>query len=151
MSVPDIAQGQAPAVHRCTVLVVEDETELRGVLRVALEADGFDVSEAGNGREALMRLRSTATTCAIILDLHLPVMDGRRFRAAQLRDRSLAWIPVVVVSSGLEAVREVRELGAQAFVRKPIDVDELRAIVTRICCPPAQVPDQRRGAVEREA
>jgi CheY-like chemotaxis protein len=150
MNGPGIAHGQAPAEHRCTVLVVEDETELRSVLRVALEADGFDVSEARDGREALLRLRSTATTCAIVLDLRLPVMDGRRFRAAQLRDRSLAWIPVVVMSSGLEAVREVRELGAQAFVRKPIDVDELRAIVKRICCPPAQVPDQRREPVERE-
>ena len=50
-----------------------------------------------------------------LMSLHnvsqLPVMDGRRFRSVQLRDRSLAWIPVVVVSSGLEAVGEARELG----------------------------------------
>lgn len=130
--------------HRCTVLIVEDEAELLGILRVALEADGFDVVEAGNGRDALMRLRSTAMTCLIILDLQLPVMDGRRFRAVQLRDRSLAWIPVVVMSSGLETVREARELGARAFVRKPIDVDALRATVRRISCPHAHArPDQR--------
>ncbi len=135
------------AEHRCTVLIVEDEPELLGVLRVALEADGFSVAEAGDGREALLRLRSTATTCLIILDLHLPVMDGRRFRAAQLGDRSLAWIPVVVVSSGLEAASEARELGARAFVRKPIDVDELRAIVRRISCPQSRTcPDQRGRA-----
>ena len=130
--------------HRCTVLIVEDEAELLGILRVALEADGFDVVEAGNGRDALMRLRSTAMTCLIILDLQLPVMDGRHFRALQLRDRSLAWIPVVVMSSGLETAREARELGARAFVRKPIDVDALRAAVRRISCPHARArPDQR--------
>ncbi len=146
MRVPGGAAAESTAAgHRCTVLIVEDEAELLGVLRVALEADGFDVSEAANGREALLRLRSTPTTCAIVLDLQLPVMDGRRFRTAQLRDRSLAWIPVVVVSSGLEAASAARELAAQAFVRTPIDVDELRAIVRRVSCPPAHArPDQRR-------
>jgi len=48
------------------------------------------------------------------------------------------------VSSGLEAVGAARELGARAFVRKPIDVDELRATVRRISCPQARArPDQR--------
>ncbi len=132
------------AGHRCTILIVEDDAELMGVLRVALEADGFNVVEASNGRAALLRLRTTAMTCLIVLDLHLPVMDGRRFRALQLSDRSLAWIPVVVVSSGLEAVNEARELGARAFLRKPVDVDELHAIVRRISCPQARTrPDQR--------
>src|SRR5215208_7985352 len=110
----------ALAPHRCSVLVVEDEPELSDVFRVALEADGYDVSVVTNGRDALKHLRSTATTCLIVLDLLLPVMDGRRFRAVQLRDRSLAWIPIVVVAGGVEAGREARELGAAAFVRKPI-------------------------------
>ncbi len=146
-----VTTGHTSARHRCTVLIVEDDAELLGVLRVALEADGFDVAQAGDGREALMRLRSTATTCLILLDLHLPVMDGRRFRAAQLRDRSLAWIPVVVVSSGLEAASEARDLGARAFVRKPIDVDELRGIVRRISCPQSRTkPDQRGRRAETD-
>ncbi len=131
--------------HRCTVLLVEDEAELMDVLRVALEADGYDVAQASNGREALRQLRSTAMTCLIILDLQLPVMDGRRFRSVQLRDRSLAWIPVVVVSSGLEAVGEARELGARAFVRKPIDVDQLRETVRRISCPQSRARPEHRG------
>lgn len=141
------AQTHAPG-HHCTVLIVEDEAELLDVLRVALESDGYDVAQAGNGREALMRLRTTPMTCLIILDLHLPVMDGRRFRTMQLRDRSLAWIPVVVVSSGLEAAGEARELGARAFVRKPIDVDELRALVRQISCPQARARPEQRGRGE---
>ncbi len=146
MTVTDAAASEAKAVgHRCTVLLVEDESELLDVLRVALEADGYDIAVAGDGREALMRLRSTANTCLIILDLQLPVMDGRHFRAMQLRDRSLAWIPVLVVSSGLEAARDARELGARAFVRKPIDVDELRTVVGHISCPQSRSRPEQRG------
>ena len=62
----------------------------------------------------------------IVLDLSLPVMDGRQFRAAQLRDRSLAWIPVVLLSGDGEAAQLARQLGVRSFVRKPVDVDELR-------------------------
>jgi CheY-like chemotaxis protein len=132
--------------HRCSILLVEDEPELQDVLRVALEADGYDVAVVGNGRDALTHLRSTVSTCLIVLDLLLPVMNGRRFRSVQLQDRSLAWIPVVIVSGGIEAAREARELGAHAFVRKPVDVDELRAQIRRVgCCRANPRPDQRVG------
>ena len=74
-----------------------------------------------------MHLRSTADTCIIVLDLTLPEMDGQRFRAAQLRDRSLAWIPVVVLSGSVDGAARARELGARAFVPKPVDLDRLQA------------------------
>jgi CheY-like chemotaxis protein len=132
------------APHRCSILVIEDEPELQDVLRVALEAEGYSVAVVSNGRDALRHLRSTPTTCLILLDLYLPVLSGHRFRAVQLRDRSLAWSPVVIVSGGMEAAREARELGARAFVKKPVDVDELRAAVRRVGCLRArQHPDQR--------
>ena len=124
----------AAAPHRCSVLVIEDEPDLQVMLRVALEADGYDVHAVSNGRDGLRLLRSTPNTCLIVLDLVLPVMDGRRFRSAQLRDRSLAWIPVIVVSGGLDAAREARELDASEFVRKPIDLDQLRSVVGRVSC-----------------
>jgi len=130
--------------HNCSILVVEDEPELQDVLRVALEADGYDVAVVNNGRDALRHLRCTPTTCLIILDLFLPVLSGHRFRAVQLRDRSLAWIPVVVVSGGVDAAREARELGARAFVKKPVDVDQLRATIREVgCLRTRQHPDQR--------
>ena len=144
--------GVCPAApHRCSVLIVEDEPELQDVLRVTFESDGYNVAVVSNGRDALKHLRSTPTTCLIVLDLFLPVLSGHRFRAVQLRDRSLAWIPVVVVSGGVEAAREARELGARAFVRKPVDVDELRAAVRRIGCLRARHrPDQRALARAHE-
>ena len=78
-------------LHRCSILVVEDEPELQEVLRVALESDGYNVAVVNDGRDALKHLRSTPTTCLIILDLFLPVLIGHSFSALQLRDRPPAW------------------------------------------------------------
>jgi CheY-like chemotaxis protein len=137
-----------PTHHRCSVLVVEDEPELGELLRVALEGDGYAVTLVRHGREALTELRSTPHTCMVLLDLDLPVMNGRAFRAVQLRDRSLAWIPVVVMSGGVDAGRQARELGARAFVRKPVDVDELRTALRRVgCCLARPRAGQRTVAV----
>jgi len=132
--------------HRCSILIIEDEPDLQDVLRVALETDGYEVAVVDNGRDALKHLRSTPSTCLIILDLFLPVLNGQRFRAAQLRDRSLAWIPVIVMSGGVEAGREARELGARLFVRKPVDLDEFREVVRSVGCQRArQRPDERES------
>ncbi len=135
--------------HCCTVLVVEDEPDTREMLRVALEADGYVVCVVGNGRDALKHLRSTAATCIIVLDLSLPGITGRRLREVQLQDRSLAWIPVVVVSGGPEAGRDARELGARSFVRKPVDVDQLRTALRRVGCPRASPRKEQRKAPGR--
>jgi two-component system chemotaxis response regulator CheY len=125
----------APAdSHRCTVLVVDDDAEVRELLLVALTAEGYHVATAPNGREAMHHLRSHAETCIILLDLMLPVMDGEHFRAAQLRDRSLAWIPLVVMSGAVDAPRRSRELGARRLVHKPLDIDEVRHALRYIGC-----------------
>ena len=120
--------------HRCAVLIVDDDADSQEMLRLALDAAGYTVSITANGRDALTHLRSTANTCIIILDLSLPMMDGAQFRAAQLRDRSLAWIPVVVLSGSIDGAVRARELGARAFVPKPVDLDRLRAALRRIGC-----------------
>jgi CheY-like chemotaxis protein len=120
--------------HRCSVLVVDDDAEVRELLRVALTSDGYSVATVANGREALHHLRSHAETCVIILDLLLPVMDGVHFRTAQLRDRSLAWIPLIVVSAAEDADRRAREVGARRFIRKPLHLDEVRRALRHIGC-----------------
>jgi CheY-like chemotaxis protein len=112
--------------ERGSVLIVEDDPEVQEVLRVALTADGYSVESAATARDAIDYLRSHADTRAIVLDLLLPEFDGAEFRRIQLRDRSLAWIPVVVMSAAIDAERLAREVRADAFVRKPVDLDELR-------------------------
>jgi CheY-like chemotaxis protein len=137
--------AEVVAPHRCSVLVVDDDAEIRELLRVALTGDGYQVAGVGNGRDALHHLRSHADTCIILLDLALPVMDGVRFRAAQLRDRSLAWIPVVVMSAVDDDGHQARELGARRFIRKPLNLDEVRNTLRHIGCCQAR-PRQALGA-----
>lgn len=146
---PEIDRSQSgtldqAAPHRCTVLVVDDDAEIREMLRLTLTADGYHVAGVPNGREALHHLRSHADTCIILLDLLLPVMDGRRFRAVQVQDRSLAWIPVVVMSSAIDAARSAREIGARSLVSKPLDLDEVRQALRRIGCCQAQSRGRRQ-------
>ncbi len=120
--------------HTCSVLVVDDDEEHLELLRLALAKEGYKVAWARNGREALDHLRSTAEVCIIVLDLLMPVMGGAEFRAAQRRDRSLAWMPVVVVSGAMDAADAARALGARAFVKKPVDLDRLTETLTAIGC-----------------
>ena len=107
---------------------------MRELVTVALTTDGYEVASVDNGREALHYLRSHADVCIVLLDLVLPIMDGAQFRSAQLRDRALAWIPLVVMSGSADAARHARELGARRLVRKPLDVDELRNALRFVGC-----------------
>ena len=138
------------ASHRCSVLVVDDNVEIRELLRVALTSDGYEVAGVPNGREALHYLRSHSDTCIILLDLMLPVMDGPQFRHAQLRDRSLAWIPLVVISASVDADRRARELGARSVIRKPLNLDEVRQALRVIGCCQAR-PRRTAATPERGA
>jgi len=116
------------------VLIVDDDAEVRELLKVALTADGYAVAAVANGREALHHLRSHADICIILLDLMLPVMDGAHFRTAQLRDRSLAWIPLVLMSGAVDADRRAGEFGARQLVRKPLDLDDVRHALRYVGC-----------------
>jgi len=126
--------GDACSPHRCSVLVVDDDADVREMLRIALRAEGYEVACVANGREALHHLRSHAETCVILLDLMLPVMDGTHFRAVQLHDRSLAWIPMILLSGAPDNDRRARELGARRLVRKPLDLDEVKEALKFVGC-----------------
>jgi CheY-like chemotaxis protein len=137
----ETASHERSARHRCSVLIVDADPAVRELLLVTLDADGYDVAAAGNGREALRYLRSHAETCIIVLDLALPIADGVHFRTTQLRDRSLAWIPVVAISGEVDADRRARDLGARSFVPKPLNLEELRHALRAIrCCRGKRVP-----------
>ena len=126
--------GDTDSSHRCSVLVVDDDADVRELLRVVLLAEGYNVAAVDNGRAALDHLRSHADTCLILLDLMLPIMDGTHFRTAQLHDRSLAWIPVILMSGGSDSDRRARELGARRLIRKPLDLDEVKQALRYVGC-----------------
>lgn len=79
--------------------------------------------EANNGQEALTHLRAGCAAAAILLDLRMPVMDGFAFRRVQRADRSIADIPVIVLS-GADAHR-FHELDAVATFEKPVKISQL--------------------------
>jgi len=140
--------GDASSPHRCSVLVIDDDADICEMLRIALRGDGYDVASVANGREALHHLRSPAETCVILLDLMLPVMDGTHFRAVQLHDRSLAWIPVILMSGAPDNDRRARELGARRLVKKPVDLDEVKHALRSVGCCQTR-PRRQTGAVAR--
>jgi CheY-like chemotaxis protein len=114
------------------VLVVDDDQDIRDAVADLLRDEGFTVSTAGNGKEALELLRNEKRPCCIVLDLMMPVMDGWAFREAQTHDPQLAVIPVCVISAAPNMTRA--PVPAPLFVPKPIDIDQLLAIVERSCC-----------------
>ena len=107
------------------VLVVDDEVQIRRFLRSGFELDGYSVSEAENGREAI-RAATLKPTDLIILDLALPDLDG-----SQVLERIRSWsnVPIIILSVKSSEMEKVRlfELGADDYVTKPFGMAELLA------------------------
>jgi DNA-binding response OmpR family regulator len=107
-----------------SVLVVEDEADIREAVVEVLAERGYDVIGASDGAEALSKLREHPAD-VVLLDLMMPRMNGWEFRAAQSGDPELRSIPVVVLS----ALGRVAGLDACEFLQKPFEVDQLLAVV----------------------
>ena len=113
------------------VLIVEDDLDTRDMMSRFLELEGFRVRAAANGQQALEMLQESPNACVILLDLMMPVMDGWEFRRLQVADARLQRIPTIVVSA---APRDrVREVIADAYVSKPVDMDVLLAQIVQFC------------------
>jgi signal transduction histidine kinase len=119
-----------PVLDHGRVLVVENERFLRDTLGYLLTENGYEVSFAGDGREALRVLHSEALPNLIILDLRMPVMDGWEFRTIQKDDPKLGLIPVLAVSA--DASPQAAAISAHGYLRKPFDADEVMAAVRRV-------------------
>jgi DNA-binding NtrC family response regulator len=112
------------------ILVVEDKEALREVLRQTLEAEGFAVEEAGDGRAALGRLRRDRFAM-VLTDLRLPKGDGHEvLRAAVEADPEMPVILMTAYGTIRDAVDAMRE-GAYDYLEKPVDGDHLIALVRR--------------------
>src|SRR5262252_4292670 len=107
-----------------TVLVVEDDPDIRDIVQDLLESEGYDVIPASHGKQALEFLREvkdSARPALVILDMMMPLVDGRQVLEAMRREPRLASIPVLVISA---VVREKPE-GASGFLRKPVSLEKL--------------------------
>ncbi|HVE97657.1 MAG TPA: response regulator [Mycobacteriales bacterium] len=108
-----------------TVLVVEDDPSVRGLLKTLLTAEGYDVQVASDGIAGLVKASSVRPSL-MLLDLMMPDLGGVRVLEELSHDPVLAGIPVVVVTGKLEAVPALRDaLGADNVFTKPFGVTEL--------------------------
>jgi CheY-like chemotaxis protein len=130
--VDEVADGAGPAVappaRGTCVLLVEDEDQLRRVMKDLLEREGYTVAEARDGVHALDQVDRFAPDI-IVLDLNLPGLDGYSV-LSQLRSRpATRGIPVVVLTAKGDEDNEVRvfQLGADDFITKPFRAKALSA------------------------
>ena len=108
------------------ILLVDDDADIREALGEMLRDEGFVVATAQHGREAMSWLRERRLpSCAIILDLMMPVMDGNEFLLAKRTDPGLIALPVVVVTASARALHVQQTPDVKACLSKPIDFDRL--------------------------
>jgi CheY-like chemotaxis protein len=112
--------------HGATVLVIDDDPDTVETMREILEEEGHTVLSAKNGREGLeVALRKIPDL--VLLDLEMPVMDGRAFLAEVRKAPSLAGITIVILSGTEEATK----VGFEA-VKKPLRLDTLLGLIDRV-------------------
>lgn len=121
------------ASEQTTVLVVDDDQVLRSLLSKLLNALGYKVVEAGDGVEALAVVERNPVT-AILMDVMMPRMDGFEACRRVKEDPSSAHIPVVLITAltDNEHRRQGIEAGADEYVRKPVEVADLLAVLKRV-------------------
>jgi CheY-like chemotaxis protein len=115
-------------VSHKTILVVDDDEDIRELLKDALEDAGYVVRVAENGREGLDSLQKLDHPCMVLLDLIMPVMTGNELYEAMQADPALASIPVVVSTSDPRRAPAGAEL-----LNKPVDLRTLMRVVERHC------------------
>ena len=127
-------QGIAPSRGRkysllvASVLVVDDERDIRTAVAEILADEGYQVLDASDGAEALDKVRAFRPQL-ILLDLMMPGMNGWEFRALQQGDPdpAVSGVPVIVLS----ALDRIGNLEAAGYLQKPFDLDELLSAVKR--------------------
>jgi CheY-like chemotaxis protein len=115
------------------ILVVEDDEAIRGLVSDVLRDDGYHVSEASNGVEALEYVAGHRPDL-IVLDLMMPVMDGWTFVEECRRKPCCSEVPIVVTSASHDLSRtaeRLRSFGVRTCLAKPFDVEGLLALVER--------------------
>jgi CheY-like chemotaxis protein len=116
-----------------TILIVEDDVDIRDAMSALLESRGYAVSVARHGAEALEQLKAGSRPCIILLDLMMPVMDGWTFCQETERDPALAGIPILIVSAVTRLDSKTASVRSVAQLSKPLNFDDLLATLAVHC------------------
>jgi two-component system, chemotaxis family, chemotaxis protein CheY len=120
-----------------TILIVDDSTSLRAVVKIALVRAGYDVLEAGDGKEGLVQLDKAAKIHLIVSDVNMPNMDGITFVTHVKQHARHRFAPVVMLTTeGQDAKKqEGRAAGAKAWITKPFNPPQLLDAVSKLILP----------------
>jgi DNA-binding response OmpR family regulator len=130
------------------ILIVDDDPAIRDVVSDILEMSDYCVKTASNGAEALDTIR-VDRPAAVLLDLMMPIMDGWEFLREYKGQAAVAPVPVVIMSAAQDASQVAGQLGAQAFLAKPFEIETILAIVGRVATQASH--PKRRGGQSRLA
>lgn len=128
------------AASKAHVMIVDDEPEIVTLLRFVLEKEGYSVSDAGNGQEALQRLgmdppnAEASQPDLIILDIMMPIMDGYTLNMRLQKNDRTRTIPILVLTAKGQKMRDLFEMAPNvaAYVQKPFDPKMLRELIAGI-------------------
>jgi CheY-like chemotaxis protein len=131
-----------------SIVIVEDDADLRRAMGEILKREGFIVEAFANGTDALRHLQRHPLPTLILLDLDLPGMAGAAFRAQQLADPLLAAVPVIATSADRDGgAAHAQQLGAGDFVAKPFSPEELLHVVQNRAVTMTRTEHFLRGAL----
>ncbi len=133
------ANGRPDSFYPLTVvalvLVVDDEADIRDLVRLNLELEGHEVELAGDGAAALAAVADGLRPDLVLLDLNLPRRDGREVLAATKGDPNLSSIPILVLSSSdsEDDIRQAYALHANGYLSKPLVPAAFRELARTVC------------------
>ena len=114
------------------ILVIDDDSDIRDILGVALEAEGHVVATAGDGVAGLHQLRAGARPSLVILDMMMPLLDGEGFLKGMRSDPNTADVPFIILSGHPAARRKAAEPGAADCLVKPVELINLLRAIDRV-------------------
>lgn len=115
------------------VLVVEDDADLAALVQMIVADAGYAVATAGDGAEALAQVADRMPGL-ILLDMRMPVMNGWEF-AREFRVRHGRAAPIVVVTAAEDARARAEEIGADGWLEKPFELEDVVRMVSRFLGP----------------
>jgi two-component system chemotaxis response regulator CheY len=120
-----------------TILIVDDSSSLRMVVKLALTRAGYDVLEAGDGKEGLAQLEKAGKVNLIVSDVNMPHMDGIAFVTEVKKHPRHKFTPVVMLTTeGQDAKKEQgKAAGAKAWIVKPFNPPQLLDAVSKLILP----------------
>jgi DNA-binding response OmpR family regulator len=114
-----------------SLLIVEDDADIRDLMKIFLEAEGYQVSLAADGLDALEQLQAGARPSLILLDLMMPRMDGEQF-LSEMQSRRFSQTPVVIMAGHCAVQQRADQLKAVCCLTKPVELDELLSTVRQL-------------------